>query len=416
MIVSCTSTTDFSETVTITDILDEVEEEEDGEDDEEEEEEEEETIPDSEAALCEGGFAGIYPCENYDLMGHFSLSTFQAGAGNDCWGWTDPQTGKEYAIIGLDNGTAFVDISDPINPIFTGKLPILTSTSLWRDIKVYNNHAFIVSESSGHGLRVFNLAHLRDVVDIPEFFTADAVYSDFGSAHNITINEDTGYAYVVGSDTFGGGPHFVNIQSPLNPVNEGGFSASGYSHDAQVVIYDGPDADYTGQEIYIGSNENEIVIVDVTDKSSPQIISTIGYANTSYTHQNWFSQDKKYIIVGDETDELDFGFNTKTIVFDVTDLDNPQFHFDFSGATTAIDHNGYVKGNDFYLSNYRAGLQVFDISDIENSNATRTGFFDTYPLDDNASFDGAWSVYPYFASGNIIISDINLGLFIVKKQ
>ena len=158
LIISCSTTPDFSETVIIIADQDEVENEDDDNegDGEIDEEEEEDEVPNSEAAICENGFAGDYPCENYDLLGHFSLSTLQGNAGNDCWGWTDPQTGKEYAIIGLDNGTAFVDISDPINPIFTGKVPILTSTSVWRDIKVYNNYAFIVSESSGHGLRIFN--------------------------------------------------------------------------------------------------------------------------------------------------------------------------------------------------------------------------------------------------------------------
>ena len=82
---------------------------------------------------------------------------------NDIWGWTDPQTNREYAIVGMSNGTSFVDISNPENPSYLGRLPTQTSNSTWRDIKVYQNHAFIVSEASGHGMQVFDLTELRNI-------------------------------------------------------------------------------------------------------------------------------------------------------------------------------------------------------------------------------------------------------------
>src|SRR5690606_20218176 len=96
-----------------------------------------------------------------------------ASGGNDIWGWTDPETEKEYALMGLNNGTAFVDVSDPVNPVYLGKLPTHTQSSLWRDIKVYADHAFVVSEASGHGMQVFDLTRLRGVTS-PQTFTVDA--------------------------------------------------------------------------------------------------------------------------------------------------------------------------------------------------------------------------------------------------
>lgn len=363
---------------------------------------------------CVGGVAGGYLCNGFDLQSAFDLGELNAGSGNDSWGWTDPDNGDEYALVGLSNGTAFIDITDPINPVYLGKLPTHTDNSSWRDIKVYDNHAFVVSEASGHGMQVFDLTRLRTVTNPPITFTEDAHYGGFGSAHNIVINEDSGYAYGVGTGTFNGGPHFVNIQSPQSPIPAGGYSAGGYSHDAQVVIYNGPDTDYTGREIYVGSNEIEVVIVDVTDKSNPQAISTISYTNVSYTHQGWFTEDQQYFIVGDELDELNIGGPTRTIIMDFNDLDNPQIYFEHFGATSAIDHNGYVKGNKYYMANYTAGMRVFDISDISNQNITEYGYFDTHPEGNSAGFDGAWSVYPYFTSGNIVISDIDRGFFLVK--
>ena len=151
---------------------------------------------------CSGGTAGPYPCSGYNLQSELSLSALSAGGGNDSWGWTDPSTGKEYALIGLNNGTAFIDISNPTSPIYLGKLPTHTSNSLWRDVKTYNNHAFIVSEANGHGMQVFDLTRLRNVTNPPVTFNNDAHYSGFGDAHNIVINEESGYAYVVGSSLF----------------------------------------------------------------------------------------------------------------------------------------------------------------------------------------------------------------------
>ena len=368
---------------------------------------------------CENGIAGIYPCNDYDLLGSISLSEFGATAGNDVWGWTDPTTNKEYALMGLDNATAFVDITDTENFVYLGRLPSATTSSSWRDIKVYQNHAYIVSEADGHGMQVFDLTRLRNVTNIPEVFDDDGLYSGFGNAHNVVINEDTGYAYAVGTardDAFNGGVHFVNLQNLKNPVSEGGYGVNGYSHDAQVITYNGPDTDYTGAEIFVGANENQVAIVNITDKENPVGIATFGYSNLAYTHQGWFTEDQRYLIIGDELDEVNFGFDSRTLVFDLSDLDNPLLHTSYTGTTTAIDHNGYVKGDQYFLANYRAGIRVLDISDIASKNITEEGFFDTYPSSNSAGFDGVWSVYPYFTSGKIIVSDINSGLFVIKKS
>ncbi|MEM7186696.1 MAG: choice-of-anchor B family protein [Bacteroidota bacterium] len=367
---------------------------------------------------CVGGSAGGYACNGYDLQSHLPLSTFNAGGANDSWGWTDPLDGKEYALVGLEGGTAFVDISDPVNIVYLGILPTQTTSSGWRDVKVYNNYAFVVSEAGGHGIQIFDLTRLRNVANPPVTFTIDALYSGFGSAHNIVINEDTGYAYGVGTDTFGGGTHFVNIQDPLNPVAAGGFGADGYVHDAQIVTYNGPDPEFAGREIMIASSGGEewVSIVDVTDKANPQSLATMSYSNSGYTHQGWFTEDQRYFLLGDEFDESNSGFNTRTVVFDMLDLDDPQHAFDFFGTTPAIDHNGYVKGDTYYLSNYSAGLRVLDIADIANGNMSEVGFFDTFGSNNSANFSGVWNVYPYFNSGNITINDRSEGFFVVKAS
>ena len=386
-----------------------------------EEEEEDTSMP---LAKCENGFANSYPCNGYDLMAKINLEDLDPNStsattlkGNDSWGWTDATTEKEYALMALNSGVSFIDISNPIEPVVVGFLPTATVNSDWRDVKVYNNYAFVVSEATDHGMQIFDLTKLRNVTKPPLVFTADAHYTGFGKAHNIVINQTEGYVYPVGtsrSGTYKGGPLFINIQDPLNPVEEGGFI--NYAHDAQVVTYNGPDTEHVGKEILIGSNETEVVIVDITDKANPKELSSIAYQDVRYTHQGWFTEDFKYFLLGDELDELRAGYNTRTIIFDFTDLDNPVHHTNYTTDNSAIDHNGYVKGNLFYQASYTAGVRMIDIEDIENKTLTEVGYFDTFPESDATSFNGAWNVYPYFESGIIVISDIEQGLFLIKKS
>ena len=366
---------------------------------------------------CNNGQVNGFPCNNIDFYARLSNQALGGNINtdaNDIWGWTDPLTEKEYAIIGLESHTAFVDVSTPSNPIYLGKLQSATTSSVWRDIKVYNDHAFIVSEAPNHGMQVFDLTKLRDVT-VAQEFQHDAHYTAFGNCHNIAINEETGFAYAIGSNTFDGGPHIVNIQSPLNPQFAGGYAVESYTHDAQIIIYNGPDIEHVGKELFFGANEDKVVVLDVTDKQNITTISTFTYQNTEYTHQGWLTDDHRYFLVGDEFDETAIGFNTKTIVIDYQDLDNPSLKINYFGTTAAIDHNGYVLGNDFYLANYRAGLRLIDITNLSIGQMQEIGFFDTFPNNNASSFNGAWSVYPYFESGTIIVSDIERGLFVLKK-
>ena len=371
-------------------------------------------------SYCENGFAGIYPCNGYDLLSRIPLEYFESVEGNDSWGWTDSFDGKEYALMGLDDGTAFVDISDPEVPLYLGKLPSATVNSSWRDIKVYEDYAFIVSEAPGHGLQVFDLSKLRSV-KTQQTFDSDLNFNEFGNAHNIAINKESGFAYVLGSKLFDGGPAFIDINSPLNPSIVGGYSFSSYTHDAQVVKYHGPDTRFKEKEILFGSNSiggenNQLIILDVTDKKNPKLISSIEYSNAGYTHQGWLSDDHKYFFLGDELDELKIGHRTKTRVFDIQNLENPIIHNTYYGQTASIDHNLYVKGSKIYMANYTSGMRVVDFINISDNDFREEGYFDTYPSDNSTNFFGAWNVYPFFSSGVILISDINYGLFIVKSS
>lgn len=396
---------------------------------------------------CVGGFATVggksYPCNGLTLQSYISAATMGAAEAQDSWGWTDPSNGKEYAIVALDNGTAFVDISNPTSPKYLARLDSQVSSSLWRDVKVYKNYAFIVSDANGnHGMQIFDLKRLRTLTGNPavtytkaqtdgNLFWDGTGINKKGSAHNIVINEDSGYAYILGSQGFNsGGPIIVKLDNnnngiPNDPVIVKLYPSLGYCHDAEVVMYDGPDSDYQGHEIMIGafSGNNKVNIIDFTNKTSPTVISSVTYSDKYYTHQGWFTEDKKFFIAGDEKDEEGKGFNTRTLVFNVEDLDNPTLVYTYYGATPAIDHNGYVRGNRFYLANYAAGVRIMKVDGLSNPSPSMTeiNYFDCYPQSNSASFNGTWNVYPYFASGNLIATgfgneNINGdgGIFVIK--
>lgn len=363
---------------------------------------------------CVDGNAGGYPCQNIDLMGYLSSDEVGGGDMNDIWGWVDPSDGTEYAILGRSTGTSFIDISDPSNPIMVGNLPTNTVTSFWRDIKVHDNHAFIVSEASGHGMQVVDLTQLGSIENPPQDIEADALYTGWGNAHNIVINESTARAYGVGTTTFSGGLHILDISDPVNPTLIGDYAGDGYTHDAQVVSYIGPDGNYQGKEIAFCCNENTVTIVDVTDPTDATMISSVGYAGSSYTHQGWLTEDHRYFMSNDELDEQDYGVNTTTFIWDVSDLSEPQLIGTFVSETSAIDHNMYVLDTLVYQSNYRAGLRVLDLTNIENGELDEVAYFDVYPSSDAAQFNGTWSNYPYLPSGVIPVSHIEEGVFFVK--
>jgi choice-of-anchor B domain-containing protein len=363
---------------------------------------------------CVDGDADGFPCSNVDLLAELSPAEMGGSTGNDLWGWTDPLDGREVVLMGLDDATAFVDVTDPENPVYLGRLPTHTSSSTWRDVKVYADHALIVSEAGGHGMQVFDLTELRDVTSPPVTFAETAHYDGFGSAHNVVVNEASGYAYAVGSNTCSGGLHMVDVQDPTNPTGAGCFSADGYTHDAQCVDYAGPDPDHQGKEVCFNSNEDTLTIVDVTDKGQPVQLSRTPYAGRGYTHQGWLTEDHRHFLLDDELDELNFGHGTRTYVWDVSDLDAPAVIGSHTAAVAASDHNQYVAGGYLYQANYRAGLRILSLDDVASGELTEVAYFDVVPGSDGDGFSGAWSVYPYFASGTVAVSSIEDGLFVLR--
>jgi choice-of-anchor B domain-containing protein len=365
---------------------------------------------------CRNGSAAGYPCRDVDLLSFLPAAEIGGGQGNDIWGWTDAETGREYAIVGRSNGTAFVDITDPTRSRYLGMLPTQTIDSSWRDVEVYADHAFIVSEAPNHGMQVFDLRQLATAAEPPATFAPTAHYAGFGSAHTVAVDIGAGFAYAAGTRTCAGGLHAVNIQDPKQPRTAGCYPADGYTHDAQCIVYNGPDRAHTGHEICFNSNEDTLTIVDVSDKHAQREVSRTGYDASAYTHQGWLTDDRRYFLVDDEGDERAFKTRTRTFVWDVSDLEAPFIAHVYEGPVESIDHQLFTRGDLAYESNYRSGLRVLALGDLATAPPREAGFFDIYPADDAPEFNGAWSVFPFFASGTVVVNGIEQGLFVLRPR
>ncbi len=380
---------------------------------------------------CTLGFAGPFPCQNVDLMAFLPTNSLSGGGtGADIWGWTDPVTGREFAIQSHSTATSFVEVTNPAVPIYVGSMPASLTQSvanvLWRDVKVYADHAYVVGDGYHgsllpHGLEIFDLTQLLDATP-GTVFAETAHYGGFANGHNFVINEDSGIGYAVGTNTCAGGLHVLDLAMPTDPQFLGCVDQDGYTHDAQCVTYDGPDTGYHGREICFNSNEDTLTIFDVTPlitgTGEPVMLSRETYDGYGYTHQGWLTPDSSRFVLGDELDE-GLGttiHNTYSYVWNVEDLNAPVLIETYVGPTTAIDHNIYIKDGYVYEANYTAGLRILDASNIASGELTQVAYFDTHPSNDATNFAGSWSSYPYFASGTIVVSNIEDGLFVLKAN
>ncbi len=366
---------------------------------------------------CENGVAGQYPCLGMDLMSVRNLEELggvSSGDGNDCWGWT--HEGREFVLFGRSDGTSIVEITDPVHPVLVANVPTASKSSLWRDIKVIGDVAFIVSEAISHGMQIVDL---NEVVNMEpgSILQPTAYYDGFGSAHNVVANPETGFVYAVGTEFFNGGLFAVDCNDPFNPNLVGSWSEQDV-HDAQVVVYSGPDTDYIGKEIaFAFTGYSGFHIVDVEDKTDMQTVSALADSQWVYVHQGWLTEDQRFIFMNDEMDETSgIATTTRTWVLNVEDLDSPYVVGFHEGTVEVTDHNLYTKGDKVYAANYYAGIHVFDIVDAASAELELSSSFDTNPfLDQTGTSGGAWSVYPYFESGNIAISTQS-HLFVVRPS
>jgi choice-of-anchor B domain-containing protein len=396
------------------------------------------------AANCVNGFAASFACNNIDLVAHVALSdfSFRPNAGNDIWGHVDLNTNKEYAIMGILNGVAVFDLTNPESPKEIDSISGLNSS--WRDVKVYQYfdedlkiwqaYAYVTIDNASDYVSIIDLNQLPNSVSLVTkdraVSQAHNVYiSNIDYALNIPLNEATPTLQLVGAPRNGSYKQSFLSYSLANPkvltaLTPGDNLTNDYTHDGTSLRIDDArkdtDCGNNGKtcEIFVDFNEQEIKIWNVTTPGQEKELSQIKYTDVApahqYVHSGWWSEDKRYIFAHDEFDESRAGINTTLRIFDLQSLTSPTLAGIWTGPTTAIDHNGFVRGNRYYMSNYTRGLTILDITNA--STPQEVGFFDTYSASDSSTYSGAWGVYPFLPSGLILVSDINGGMFVLRDN
>jgi choice-of-anchor B domain-containing protein len=390
------------------------------------------------ASVCDNGFAGDHACEDMDLLSHVPLSSFSTNpsAANDVWGFYDVNDDREYAIIGLRNGVGVVEVTDPESPRMVGSLP--SQSTAWRDIKVYqhfnteavrwDSYAYVTADSASVGTMIIDLRSLPDEISVAATdqtdISAHNVYlSNVDYSLGVALNDVRPYLHIAGSNRQGGSFNTYGLEDPKSPsavYENSSTSRANYSHDVSSMVLTDERKDtqcIAGGpycEIFFDFNEDNFQLWDKTKNDSPSRLSMTSYQNVAYVHSGWYTEDKQVVLVHDELDEMDYNLNTTVRLFELSDLRNPSLLSTWSGPTGAIDHNGFVRGNRYYMSNYTRGMTVLDISNT--ADPKEVGYFDTFPVSDNTSFNGAWGVYPYLPSGVVLISDISSGLYVVRDN
>ncbi|MDG1477871.1 MAG: choice-of-anchor B family protein [Vicingaceae bacterium] len=326
---------------------------------------------------------------NLSLVGQLSYGNTEL---SDIWGHVDG-AGKEYAIVGKFNGTSIVDVSTPTNPI-----EVFVSNgagSIWRDLKVWNNHAYIVNETSG-GLKIIDMSSLPGTILPADVYQFGGVVYPFNSAHDLYIDEN-GFAYIMGADNGVGGAIILDLNNnPKVPVEVGRYNDF-YLHDGMV----------RNDTLWGGAvNDGFLTVIDVANKSNPTTMATHN-TPSNFTHNCWISDDGHTLFTTDEKP------NAFIAAYDVSDLNNIQEtdRIQSSPGENVIPHNTFVLGDYLVTSYYRDGITIHDASNP--SVMVEVGSYDTSPQFSGDGFNGAWGVYPYFPSGIIIVSDIENGLFVL---
>ncbi|MFO0873714.1 MAG: choice-of-anchor B family protein [Phycisphaerales bacterium] len=358
---------------------------------------------------AEGGLAdaaGQFTSSNVTLLSWLPLSEWSGATNANVVEHYVSPSGREYALLGLNVGTAFVEVT---NPSSAQKIALLSGpNSLWRDLRVYGHHAYAASEGGG-GIQVFDLSQIDSgVVTLVNTVTTGGN----AATHTIFVDQASGFLYRCGGA--GNGLRIYSLADPSTPTFVGQWQDK-YVHEVTVVPYDsGP---YAGKQIAFccgglnnGYLNSGLSILDVTNKSSIQVLSTLLYPNAVYSHQCWLTPDHKYAYLDDELDESNLGIPGTTHIIDIQNLSSPAQVATYSNGNTAIDHNLYVKGTMAFMSNYRSGLRLVDVSNPLAP--VETGFFDTFPGSDSANFNGLWDNDPYLPSGTVLGSDIERGLFV----
>ncbi|MCM2271547.1 MAG: choice-of-anchor B family protein [candidate division Zixibacteria bacterium] len=338
------------------------------------------------AQSAERSFTTANMASNMLLAGHWNERSTYGGI----WGYTD-SLGNEYALLCARNeGVSIIDINT-LPPTEVGFMPSITPAKDAKEVKVYGHYAVIVKENEK--LQIFDISDVTNPIQVGTM-TPDSSTGRVAGSHNVLV--DGNYAYVVGNHGTGGLEIF-DISNPASPVEIlPGFQPF-YYHDIAI----------RNDTIYAaGIYGDGIDIIDVTNKAAPFLVKRFNYSGSG-AHNMDLSADGKYIYI---SDEIGVSGNW-TRIFDLNDLNNIQEIAQIIVDPAAVAHNCYRKDTLLYQAYYTEGVRVWSVANP--ASPYEVAYYDTYQP---AAYGylGCWTVYPFFASGKLVASDMQSGLYVLE--
>ena len=336
------------------------------------------------------------------LLGQWDADTLpKAGTReyNDIWGYTDCE-GREYVIMGSAGMVHFFDINDPSEPVEIARFPGGQVTT-WRDMKVYRDRAYAVSDATSEGLMVFDLSQLPDTVI--KTYQSNAF---FGSAHNIFM--DNGKLYCVGTNTQSQGMIVLDlVQNPDDPqlLASVPLPPGGYVHDVYVQ----------NDTAYCSHGFNGFFIWDFSDPQNPVELASL--PTNGYNHSSWVLPGGQYAIYAEEVPTglpLGIADLTNLAIGDIETALTFKFPLLAPDHLNNTPHNPFIRGDYAILSYYEDGVQIFDLSNPLDPK--QVAYYDTHENTQYNGYNGCWGVYPFFPSGIVAASDINNGLMLFSAD
>ncbi len=338
----------------------------------------------------------LFHWDDPSLVGSFAFDNTY----NEVWGFV--QGDREYAVIGSTAGTHIFDVTDPANAVqlhfvegaFTG------GGVVHRDYHDYQGYLYTASDEGTSTLQIIDISNLPASVEV--VYDSNALFT---RAHNLFIDETRGVLYAAGGSQQ---LKLFSLEDPTNPTlildcqtDFPGWSQAGYIHD--LYVKDGI--------AYLNAGGNGLFIADFNDTDNPVFLGSLtSYPDQGYNHSGWLHPDGEIYALADET----HGMKIKILdVSDPSDI-NVLSLLGSEVSDNSIVHNVIFDGDYLHMSYYYDGYYVFDVSDP--ANPVLAAFYDTCTIPNTGSYKGVWGVYPLLPSGNVLISDMQNGLYVLDPD
>jgi hypothetical protein len=353
------------------------------------------------ALLSSGFFAAALPAQE-DPVNVEKVASWDGYGGYyaDVYG----QPGYAFVAQWYDNGVLIVDLSDPAAPTLLKEYSVGSPNQYAsaQDVEVHDGLMYIGLDSDGNDSAI--IVDVRDPAN-PVQLTRITINS-LRDVHE--LNFDSGWLYLADSRSNHVAIVDLTAYDPDDPpaqITKAAYIVNNIGNEFvhSVLARHG--------RMYCSAWGSGLWVYDVSDlaNTEPRLL---GKASGRAVHSCWPTDDRRYVLLCEERR------GGPLRIFEMIDQEDGTLALEFRDeykVTTnrAISvHNVMLVGYRAFCAWYQIGLQVFDL-DPATGELRLIGSYDTTSSSGSGGYDGAWGVYPYNGQDQVLISDIQTGLWVL---